>query len=177
MAGGDFQADRPIVLVGLMGAGKTTVGRRLAARLGLPFVDTDAEVARAAGLAVAQMFDRLGEAAFRERERDAVARLAAGPPRVIAAGGGAFVDEVGRGLLLASCTTVWLDAGVETRARRVGRDGGGRTLLRGRDPRAALAALAEQRRPFYAAAHFRVDAEGPVEAVADRVMAALDRRR
>ena len=106
MAGGDFQADRPFVLVGLMGAGKSTVGRRLAARLGLPFVDTDAEVARAAGLAVAQMFDRLGEAAFRERERDAVARLAAGPPRVIAAGGGAFVDEVGRGLLLASRSNI-----------------------------------------------------------------------
>ena len=90
---------------------------------------------RAAGLTVAEMFGRLGESAFRERERDAVARLAAGPPRVIAAGGGAFVDEAGRAHLLASCRTVWLDAGVETLARRVGRDGGGRPLLRGRDPR------------------------------------------
>ena len=173
MAGDAFQRERPIVLVGMMGAGKTSVGRRLAERLGLPFVDVDEQVARAAGLTIEQIFERHGEAAFRERERDEIARLAVGPSRVIAAGGGAFIDGMSRALLLKECTIVWLDAGVETLARRVGRDGRDRPLLLGRDPQTALAELAEQRRPLYAAAHFRVDAEAPLEAVIDAVLAAI----
>jgi len=173
MAGDAFQTDRPIVLVGMMGVGKTSVGRPLAERLGLPFMDVDEEVARAAGLTIEEIFERYGEAAFREREREAIARLAAGSAQVIAAGGGAFAEDASRALLLESCTVVWLDAGVETLARRVGRDGRERPLLAGRDPHAALAELAERRRPLYAAAHLRIEAEGPVEAIVEAVIAAL----
>lgn len=173
MVKGEFCKERPIVLVGMMGAGKSTVGRRLAERLQLPFVDVDLEVERAADLTVEEIFERQGEAAFRAREREAVARLAAGPVQVIAAGGGAFADSASRTLLLESCTVVWLDARAEALADRVVRDGRERPLLRGRDPRAAIAELAERRRPFYAAAHLRVEAEGPAEAVVDAVLAAL----
>src|SRR5215207_2942474 len=176
MAGDAFQTDRPIVLVGMMGVGKTSVGRPLAERLGLPFMDVDEEVARAAGLTIEEIFERYGEAAFREREREAIARLAAGSAQVIAAGGGAFAEDASRALLLESCTVVWLDAGVETLVRRVGRDGldgRERPLLAGRDPHAALAELAERRRPLYAAAHLRIEAEGPVEAIVEAVIAAL----
>lgn len=157
----------------MMGAGKTSVGRRIAERLGLPFVDVDEQVARAAGLTIEDIFERHGEAAFRERERDEIAQLAGGPPQVIAGGGGAFADEASRALLLKECMIVWLDAGVETLARRVGRDGRDRPLLLGRDPQTALAELAEQRRPLYAAAHLRVEAEAPVEAIVDAILAAL----
>jgi shikimate kinase len=176
MAADEFRQERPIVLVGMMGAGKTTVGRRLAERLQLPFVDVDVEVERAAGLTVEEIFERHGEGAFREREREAVARLAGGPVQVIAAGGGAFTDSAGRALLLESCTVVWLDARAEILADRLARDGRERPMLRGRDPRAALAELAERRRPFYAAAALRVEAEPPVEAVVDALLAALSVR-
>src|SRR5687767_7740814 len=107
---GDFQRERPIVFVGMMGAGKTSVGRALAERVGLPFVDVDEDVAREARLTIDEIFERYGEAGFREREREAIARLASGPPQVIAAGGGAFIDGISRALLLKECTIVWLDA-------------------------------------------------------------------
>ena len=107
--------DRPIVLVGLMGAGKSTVGRRLAKRLGLPFVDSDAEIEDAAGASPAEVFERYGEKDFRDGERRLVARLVDGSVGVIATGGGAFVDPRTRELLNAKAITVWLDAPMSVR--------------------------------------------------------------
>jgi shikimate kinase len=169
--------DQPIVLVGLMGAGKSTVGRRLADRLGLPFVDADAEVERSAGLAIGEIFARFGETRFRDRERKVMARLAAGPPRVIAAGGGALVDDQTRRLLLEQCLAVWLDAEIETLAERVGGDDG-RPLLKGRDAGIVLADHALRRKPAYALAPIRVrsDHRSP-EQVVDAIIAALGERR
>jgi shikimate kinase len=165
--------DRPIVLVGLMGAGKSTVGRRLARRIGLAFVDADEEIERAADRSIPEIFDRYGEAVFRDGERRVIARLLAGPAKVIATGGGAFMDEKTRALILARCTAIWLDADTETLAERVGRRNH-RPLLRGGDPKAVIEALAERRNPLYAEAHLRVPT-GPVphEAVVDRILEAL----
>ncbi len=155
MTSPDPRIDRSIALVGLMGAGKTSVGRRLARRLGLPFVDSDEEVERAADLPVPDIFDRFGEAAFRDCERRVLARLATGPPQVIATGGGGFADEEIRRLLLERCLTIWLDADPSILAERVGRRGD-RPLLRSGEPVEILSRLGDLRRPFYAMAHVRV---------------------
>lgn len=170
------RADRPIVLVGLMGAGKSTVGRRLAKRLGLPFVDADEEIERAADQSVSDIFERFGEAVFRDGERRVIARLVEGAPKVIATGGGAFMNEQTRTLILERCVAVWLDADVETLAERVARRDT-RPLLRGRDPKEAIAALAEARNPVYSEAHIRV-VTGPVphEAIVERILDALAAR-
>ena len=170
-------ADRPIVLVGLPGAGKTTVGRRLAERLGLGFVDGDEAIERAAGASVADIFARDGEASFRDLERRTMAALAGGPPRVIASGGGAFADPATRALVLARCVAVWLDAEPAALAARVG--GGGRRPLVGADrPLASLQRLAAAREPAYAEAHLRVAAgDAPPAIVAERILAALTGRR
>lgn len=148
-------AKKPIALVGLMGAGKSTVGRRLAKRLDLPFVDADREIEAAAGLSVAEIFERFGEAQFRDGERRVIARLVEGPPRVIATGGGAFVNEETRALILARCTAVWLDVEIDMLAERVARRGG-RPLLNGTDSREVLRTLAAARNPIYAEAHIAV---------------------
>ena len=167
------RTSKPIVLVGLMGAGKSTVGRRLARRLGLAFVDADEEIERAADRTIAEIFDGHGEDAFRDGERRVIARLIEGPAKVIATGGGAFMNEETRALILARCTAVWLDADPETLAERVGRRDH-RPLLRGGEPKAVLEQLAEQRNPVYAQAHLRVVTEPvPHEAVVDRIVEAL----
>jgi shikimate kinase len=167
--------DRSIALVGLMGAGKSSVGRRLARRLGLPFADSDAEIERSAGLSVAEIFDRHGEAHFREAERGIVVELVAGPVRVIATGGGAFADDETRRLILDKCVVIWLDADPEILAERVGKSHH-RPLLRGQDPRRALAALAERRNPFYAEAHVRLSSGTLSEAaLVERIVEALGR--
>jgi shikimate kinase len=168
--------DRPIVLVGMMGAGKTSVGELLAERLGLPFVDSDAEIERETGLTIAAIFARFGEAHFREVERRVLARLVGAPPRVIAGGGGAFVDVATRALILEWCISVWLQADPATLAARVG-DGGERPLLCGRDLAEVLARLGEQREGAYAAAQLKVSSGGrsPAETV-DAVLAALMER-
>ncbi len=163
-----------------MGAGKTTVGRRLARRLGVPFADADEEIERAADRSVAEIFDHYGEPAFRDGERRVIARLVDGPPQVIATGGGAFMDEATRRLILERCIAVWLDAEVETLAERVSRRGH-RPLLRGRKPLALLVELAEQRNHLYALAHLRVVSgrnshERVVEEIVAR-LAALERRQ
>jgi shikimate kinase len=145
----------PIVLVGLMGAGKSTVGRRLAQRLHLPFVDADNEIETAAGMTIPEIFERFGEPYFRDGERRVIARLMDGKPKVIATGGGAFVNEETRQLILAEATAVWLDADVEVLVDRVRRRDS-RPLLRGRDPREVLRELAQVRNPLYAEAHIRV---------------------
>lgn len=167
-----FTPERSIALVGLMGAGKTEVGRRLAERLDLPFADTDDEVARSVGLTVPEIFEREGEAAFRERERVAAIALAEGPVRVAATGGGAFADDETRGVLLARCIVVWLDAPVPVLARRVAASSS-RPLLSARDPLGALTQLAAERAAAYAQAHLRVAAEGPPDDVADAIVLQL----
>ena len=168
--------EKSIALIGLMGAGKSTVGRRLARRIGLPFVDADREIEAAAGLGIAEIFERYGEAHFRDGERRVLARLIEGRPRVIATGGGAFMNAETRALILARCIAIWLDAEVETLAERVGRRGH-RPLLKGKDPLVLLQDLAEARNPIYAEAHLTVRG-GALrhEAMVDRIVAALDAR-
>jgi shikimate kinase len=169
-------ASRSIVLVGLMGAGKSTVGKRLAKRLGLPFVDADEEIERAADHRISEIFDRFGEPAFRDGERRVIARLVEGPRKVIATGGGAFMNDATRALILERCTAVWLDADVATLSARVARRNT-RPLLTGRDPKEVLEELAARRNPVYAKAHLRVPTEPvPHEEMVDRIVKALDAR-
>jgi shikimate kinase len=148
-------AARPVTLVGLMGAGKTTVGRRLAARLRLPFVDADAEIETASGMTIPEIFAKFGEAHFRDGERRVIARLIDGVPKVIATGGGAFIQDDTRALILARTLAVWLDADVPTLVERVRRRNN-RPLLTGRDPGEVLAELAAVRNPIYAQAPIRI---------------------
>jgi shikimate kinase len=147
--------DRPIVLVGLMGAGKSTVGRRLAKRLGLPFVDSDIAIEEASGSPTAELFERYGEHDFRDGERRLVARLVEGDVRVIATGGGAFIDPRTRQLLNERAITVWLDAPIDVLAERTGRRNN-RPLLRNGDRAETLARLAEERRDHYSEAQIHI---------------------
>ena len=166
--------DRAIVLVGLMGVGKTTIGRRLAARLGLDFVDADEEIETAAGMSISEMFERYGEAHFRDGERRVIARLVDGTPKVIATGGGAFANAETRALILARATTVWLDADITTLVDRVARRNH-RPLLKDRDPGTVLRELDAIRRPFYAEAHIRVESRAaPHEVTVDAILDALN---
>ncbi|MEQ7874848.1 shikimate kinase [Sphingomonas sp. ASV193] len=166
--------DRPIVLVGLMGAGKSTVGRRLARRLGLPFIDSDVAIEEAnGGQTTAEIFERYGEPAFRDGERRVVARLIDGTVRVIATGGGAFVDPDTRALLNQKAVTVWLDAPVRVLAERTARRNN-RPMLKVGDPEEILARLAEARRHAYAEAHIRiVSGTGAHGTVVEDVMKAV----
>lgn len=164
---------RPIVLVGLMGAGKSTIGRRLATRLGLPFVDADVEIERAAAMTVGEIFERFGEAYFRDGERRVIARLMSGEASVIATGGGAFMDERTRALILGEAISIWLDADVATLAERVARRGT-RPMVRDRNPGEVLTDLARIRNPVYALAQLHVRSETPPhEATVDRIIEAL----
>ncbi len=166
--------DRPLVLIGLMGAGKSTVGKRLAARLHLPFVDADHEIERAAGLAVSEIFERFGEKEFRDGERRVIARLMDGRPKIIATGGGAFMQDETRELILAKGLAIWLDADIDVLAERVQRRDGSRPLLKDRDPREALAELAAVRNPVYALAPIHVRSQPlPHEATVDTILKAL----
>lgn len=158
-----------------MGVGKSTVGKRLAKRLGLDFVDSDEAVERAAGCTIAEIFDRFGEQSFRDGERRVIARLVAGRPKVIATGGGAFVNAETRRLILDKCIAVWLDADVGILAERVGRRDN-RPLLRGRDPQTVLAELAVIRNPLYAEAHIHVRSHAaPHERTVSDIADALSR--
>jgi len=144
-----------------MGAGKSSVGRRLAHALGLPFRDADEEVERAAGRSVAEIFEDLGETAFRDGERRVIARLLEDPPHVLATGGGAFMNPETRQLIADKAISIWLRADIEVLARRVSRKND-RPLLRGRDAKAVLAELARDRHPIYALADLTVEsAESP----------------
>jgi shikimate kinase len=165
--------DRSIVLVGLMGAGKTTIGRRLAKRLGLPFVDSDEEIEKAADRRISEIFERFGEAGFRDGERRVMRRLIEGPPKVIATGGGAFVDAETRALILAHGVAIWLQAEAETLAERVGRRPG-RPLLKDRDALTVLRDLGEARSPYYAEAHLHICSRAvPHEKTVQRIVEAL----
>lgn len=166
--------DRPVVLVGLMGVGKSTVGRRLARRLGLSFVDSDDEIADAAGYPPAEIFERYGERDFRDGERRLVARLIESEIRVIATGGGAYVDPNTRKLLNERAITVWLDAPVDILAERTARRDT-RAQLRNGDPKSVLQKLDEERRPSYAEAHIHVKSgDGAHKDVVEAIVQALE---
>lgn len=169
----DRWSGKPIVLIGLMGAGKTTVGRRLAQRMGLPFVDADQEIEEAAGMSVADIFERFGEPYFRDGERRVIARLFDGAPKIIATGGGAFMNEETRALILDQALTIWLDAEPAVLADRVSRRDT-RPLLRDRDPETVLTELAAIRNPFYALAPIRVKSVvAPHDATVDEILKAI----
>jgi shikimate kinase len=164
---------RTVALVGLMGAGKTAIGKRLAVRLGLPFVDADEEIERAAGCTVAEFFERYGEAEFRAGERRVIARLLDRPVHVLSTGGGAYMDPATRELMRERALTVWLRADLDVLFERVRRRGH-RPLLRQGDPRDVLARLMARRYPVYAEADLVVDSTAqPVEITTEQVIAAL----
>lgn len=164
---------RTIVLVGLMGAGKTSIGRRLATRLGLPFVDADHEIEAAAGCTIPEIFERFGEAGFRDGERKVIARLLDGPVHVLSTGGGAFMDQETRALIREKGLSVWLRAELDLLVQRTARRDH-RPLLRSGDPREILRSLMEKRYPVYAEADLTVDSDdSPLEETTDRVVEAL----
>lgn len=164
---------RTIALVGLMGVGKSSVGRRLANALDLPFRDADSEVETAAGRSIPDIFADLGEEAFREGERRVIARLLDDPPHVLATGGGAFMNPETRALIKSKAISVWLKADLEVLARRVGRKDN-RPLLAGKDPMAVLEAQAAARYPAYAEADVTVETGDAAHHVTvDQVIRAL----
>ncbi|MBP0614450.1 shikimate kinase [Jiella mangrovi] len=168
-------AGRPIVLVGLMGAGKTTVGRRAATVLSLPFVDSDAEIENVSTMSVAELFEAYGEPEFRSLEARVIARLVQEGPRVIATGGGAYMNAETRQLLSDKAVTIWLKADLDTLMERVARRAG-RPLLKASDPRKVMHELMEKRYPIYAKANLTVTSRAAKrEVIAAELVAALDR--
>jgi shikimate kinase len=168
-------ACKTIALVGLMGVGKSTIGRRLAVALDMPFRDADTEIEAAAGQSIADIFAEFGEPAFRDGERRVIARLLDEPPHVLATGGGAFAQERTRELLRERALTVWLRADLEILARRVARRDH-RPLIVGRDPMEVLRAHAQDRYPFFATAEVTVEVgDAPHHAAVEAVIAALSR--
>lgn len=156
-----------------MGAGKSSVGRRLAVRLDVAFRDADTEIESAAGCTISQIFERYGEPAFRDGERKVIARLLSEPPHVLATGGGAFVDSGTRAELKEQAVTIWLKAPVDLLLARTQRRDT-RPLLRNADPRATLERLLGERAPIYALSDFTVDSrEGPHTAVVEHIVAML----
>ena len=168
-----YRPTRTIALVGLMGVGKTSVGRRLATVLGLAFRDADHEIEQAAGRSVSDIFAERGEAEFRAGERRVIARLLDEPAHVLATGGGAFIQADTRALIQARAISVWLKADLEALARRVARKNN-RPLLIGRDPLEVLTAQARERYPWYGEAHLTIETgDGSHGATVDAVLAAL----
>jgi shikimate kinase len=166
-----------VALVGLMGVGKSSVGRRLAKALGMPFFDADDEIERAARRSVSDIFAELGEAEFRAGEQRVIARLLGGPPHVLATGGGAFLQPDTRALLKSKAVTIWLRADLEVLAARVGRRDT-RPLLRGKNPIDVLQAQADARYPIYAEAELTVESgEGTHQAAVAQIIDALTARQ
>jgi shikimate kinase len=164
---------RTLVLVGLMGAGKSCIGRRLATRLDLPFIDADREIEDAAGCSIPEIFERHGEQAFRDGERRVILRLLDGPVCVLATGGGAFMDPRTRQTVRGRAISIWLRADLDLLTRRVARRND-RPLLQVDDPRRKLEELIAVRYPVYAEADVTVDSQdGPPDATLERVIAAL----
>jgi len=165
--------DRFIILIGLMGAGKSNVGKRLAAKLEMPFIDTDDEIELAAGCSIEDIFEEHGEAYFRDGERRVIARLLEGAPAVMATGGGAFMNEETRGNLSAKGTVIWLRADLELLLRRTRRRDN-RPLLKQGDPRETLQSLIDRRYPIYGEADIIVDVrEEPADMTTSRVLEEL----
>jgi shikimate kinase len=165
--------NKPLMLVGLMGVGKSTIGKRLATRLSLPFVDADTEIELAADMSIPEIFEKFGEPHFRDGERRVIARLIDGQPKIIATGGGAFINNETRALMLEKAITVWLDADLAVLADRVARKDN-RPLLKGKDARTVLQELAAVRNPIYALAPIHVKSQSlPHEATVDSILKAL----
>lgn len=182
-SGQDGTTDAPdppketIVMVGLMGAGKTSIGRRLAARLGLPFVDADDAIEEAAKSSISDIFERLGEESFRDGERRVIARLLDDSPIVLATGGGAFMAPDTRALIAAKGISVWLRADIDTLVRRTSRRED-RPLLKNGDPREILTNLMDVRYPIYEQADITVDSlDAPAEDTLQLVLEALEAYR
>ena len=166
--------NKTIVLVGLMGAGKSCVGKRLAACLGLPFVDADREIEEAAGCSISDYFAAHGEKTFRDGERRVIQRLLGNPMHVLATGGGAFMDASTRALIKDKAISVWLKAELDQLLKRIGRRND-RPLLQNVDPRAKLAELIDLRYPVYAEADLTVEsADGPPDVTVQRVLRAIE---
>ena len=167
-------ARRSIVLVGMMGVGKSSVGRRLAARLSIPFVDADSEIENAAKMTIPEIFARHGEAYFRSGEARVLARLLDSGPQVLATGGGAFMNEDTRALIKLKGVSIWLHADLDVLLRRTSKRRSDRPLLQTEDPTATLRALLAEREPTYALADLTVQSrEVPHETIVADVMTAL----
>lgn len=173
-AGVAARITRPVVLVGLMGVGKSTVGRKLASLLGRDFIDADEAIVAAAQRSIPEIFEAFGEAHFRDGERRVIARLVDEGHGVIATGGGAFVDPDTRALVLERGIAVWIDCDIDTLVERTARRSN-RPLLKTGDPREILTRLAQERTPFYAQAPIRVVSEtGPHADTARAIIEAID---
>jgi len=167
-------AARTVALVGLMGAGKSTVGRRLAGALNRPFFDSDEEIEKAAGLSVADIFSIHGEKEFRRVEQRVLERLLAGPPHVLATGGGAYLRDETRDLMRQQAVTIWLNADLETLWKRVSKRGH-RPLLRASNPKGVLSDLFNARKPIYEQADLIVPSvEGPHSLTVQSIIDALE---
>ncbi len=165
---------RSIVLIGMMGVGKSSIGRRLAARLGVPFVDADTEIEKAAGMSIADIFARHGEADFRSGEARVIARLLESGPQVLATGGGAVMNEDTRAAIKAKGISIWLCAELDVLMRRINKRKNDRPLLQTADPAATLHALLTAREPIYALADITVQSrEVPHDAIVTEIIAAL----
>ena len=164
---------RTVALVGLMGAGKTTIGRRLAQALALPFVDADEAIVAAAGRSIEDIFAERGECEFRRGERQVIARLLDGPPHVLATGGGAFIDPRTRALMKARAISIWLKAPLDVLMKRVTKRDH-RPLLKEDDPRAVMQRLMDERYPIYAEADLTVETgSGPHNSAVAHILTAL----
>ena len=164
---------RTVALVGMMGAGKSSIGRRLATRLNVPFKDADSEIESAAGCTISEIFERYGEPAFRDGERKVIARLLSEPPHVMATGGGAFMDPDTRAKLKQNAVTIWLRVPVDVLLARTQRRDT-RPLLRTGDPRETLERLLAERTPIYQEADYTLDSEdGPHAATVDKIVSLL----
>jgi shikimate kinase len=169
--------NRSIVLIGMMGVGKSSIGRRLSARLGVPFVDADAEIERAAGMSITDIFARHGEAAFRSGEARVIARLLNGGPQVLATGGGAVMDEGTRALIKEKGVSVWLWADIDLLMRRISKRKAERPMLATDNPAATLRELLAVREPVYAQAEVKVESRDvPHDAIVTEIVEALARR-
>jgi shikimate kinase len=165
---------RSIVLTGMMGVGKSSIGRRLATRLGIPFVDADAEIEKAAGMSIADIFARHGEADFRSGEQRVIARLLEGGPQVLATGGGAVMNADTRALIKTKGVSIWLNAEFDVLMRRISKRKHERPMLQTADPAATLRELLAAREPFYALADLTVQSrEVPHDAIVTEIMTAL----
>ncbi|MGA1233817.1 MAG: shikimate kinase [Lutimaribacter sp.] len=172
-----WNVKKTIVMVGMMGAGKTAVGRALAARLGVAFIDSDAEIELAANASIAEIFQRDGEAFFRAKETQVIERLLGGESGILSTGGGAFMQPANRQMISAQGVSVWLDAPLSLLWQRV-RHKDTRPLLRTPDPHATLAEMFELRVPVYALADLRVPvlARYSIEDTVDAVIELLQTR-
>jgi shikimate kinase len=165
---------RSIVLIGMMGVGKSSIGRRLGARLGVPFVDADAEIEKAAGMNIPDIFARHGETYFRSGEARVIARLLEGGPQVLATGGGAVMNADTRAVVKAKGVSIWLNAEFDLLMRRINKRKNERPLLQTADPAATLRQLLEERAPVYAQADLTVQSrEVPHDAIVSEIMRAL----